>query len=142
MASHRVTDVSKGSKQDADMSINVKHLKRDMFVRTQEPITCTSNEEAVSVCKFTYPQVGCGFKFHTRRGASVNGKAKFALTVSPSLNLGIQQTRESTESPRQSPPAGRTTPKNMTYDTWESRSHLHHETITEFEKLNGFYDYD
>ena len=28
------------------------------------------------------------------------------------------------------------------FDTWEPRSHLHHETVTEFEKLNGFYDYD
>ena len=33
-------------------------------------------------------------------------------------------------------------PEEYDTDIWEPRSHLHHETITEFEKLNGFYDYD
>ena len=51
-ASRRVTDVSKGSKQDADMSINVEKTKAQ-HVRAQEPITCTTVAEAVSVCKFS-----------------------------------------------------------------------------------------
>ena len=40
---------------------------KTQHVRTQEPITHTSNERETSVCKFVYPHVGCGFKFHTRR---------------------------------------------------------------------------
>ena len=136
MASRRVSAVSKGSKQDADMSINVEKTKAQ-HVRTQEPITRTSNEEAVSVCKFVCPHVGCGFKFHTRRGMLIHaGKCEWKNEF---LIDRIVECRGPTNR-RKYKVRWKDYPEE--FDTWEPRSHLHHETITEFEKLNGFYDYD
>ena len=53
------------------MSINVEKTKVQ-HVRAQEPITCTTDAEAASVCKFSCPNIGCGFKFHTRKGMLVH----------------------------------------------------------------------
>ena len=51
----RVEELAAGSREDADMSLNVKKTKA-MHTRMQEPISCTTNAEAIKICKFTCPQ--------------------------------------------------------------------------------------
>ena len=63
-ASERLSSISYGSRADADMSINIDKTKA-LHVRTQDPITVTTNEEARKVCKFVCPHL---YKFHTKRG--------------------------------------------------------------------------
>ena len=67
-SSARVTAITRGSKQDADiMSISIPKTK-SIHVRAQDPISETTDEEAIQECKFTCPHLTCEFKFRTKRG--------------------------------------------------------------------------
>ena len=57
-ATARVTAIAHGSKIDADMEISVTKTKA-MKVCEQGALSKTTNEEAVKVCKFTCPNIGC-----------------------------------------------------------------------------------
>ena len=63
----RVNDIAKGSKKDADMSVNIIKTKA-LHVTTQDPVSPTTPEEAANQCKFTCPHLNCGFKFLSKSG--------------------------------------------------------------------------
>ena len=56
---NRVSDISEGSSDDADMMINVEKTK-PLHVRKQDPVSVTTPEEASRMCKFTCPHLNCG----------------------------------------------------------------------------------
>ena len=67
----RVSKIAKGSKADADMSIN--YTKTEVLhVQNQIAVSPTTEQEAAKVCKFSCPHTGCSFKFLTKQGMLVH----------------------------------------------------------------------
>lgn len=67
LASERLTDISKGSRTDADMDISIRKTK-GMHVRAQDKVSATTAGEACAACKFICPHPHCGYKFYSKRG--------------------------------------------------------------------------
>ena len=70
-ASERVTSIAAGSKQDADMIINVAKTVC-MHVRRQEKCSEVTDKEARSNAKFVCPHVGCNYVFHNKHGLKIH----------------------------------------------------------------------
>ena len=68
---NRVTSISRGSEQDADMCLNTDKTKT-LHVTEQNAVTKTTAEEARSICKLTCPHLNCGFKFLKKAGLRVH----------------------------------------------------------------------
>ena len=65
--SDRVTDVSKGSKKDTDMSISIPETMT-LYVREQEEVSKTTTVEVKKSCKFKWPQLNYTHNFLTKKG--------------------------------------------------------------------------
>ena len=136
LATTRVSSISRGSKKDVDMKINIIKTKA-LHVRAQIQVSKTTNEEASKICKFICPHLNCGYRFYTRRGLQIHvGKCAWANEFEFEKILSSR---------------GPTCVRQFLirwkgyssdYDTWEPRGSLHPELITEYEKQNGCYDYD
>ena len=74
VAELRVNAISKGSKEDADMHINVDKTEC-MHLQTQDKVHKSTATEAEAQCKFTCSH--CGNKYVTKRGLHIHsGKCK------------------------------------------------------------------
>ena len=130
----RVTEISNGSREDADMQINVDKTKV-LHVRQQQKVSETTELEAKQVCKFECPHTGCNFKFNSKRGMQVHaGRCrwkdeceleKIVECVGPILKRRYK-VRWKGYGPEE--------------DTWQSRTSLHPQTVKEFEIKAGKYD--
>ena len=69
----RINDISEGSKTDADMLLNADKTVV-MHMRNQDNVSPMTQEEALSVCKFTCPHLNCGFgfRFRTKVGMKIH----------------------------------------------------------------------
>ena len=76
VATERVTAIAKGSKADADMTINIGKTEV-MHVERQRAVTKTTSEEAKRVCKFQCRHAGCSRVFANLHGKKCHeGKCK------------------------------------------------------------------
>ena len=77
VATERVTNISRGSRQDADMSISVTKTEV-MHVCVQGEVPATTAAEARKVCKYNCQNVGCNKVLHTKHGAKCHaGKCRW-----------------------------------------------------------------
>ena len=133
MASNRVTAIAAGSKKDADMTIKIKKTKV-LHVRTQDPITATTEAEALNVCKFTCPHWGCDFKFRTKRGLRVHeGRCEWKDECE------LEQILDFTGPVCARQYLIRWKGFASEHDSWIPRGNLHPESIRDFEKINSCY---
>ena len=123
--SSRVTDISQGSKKDAD------EQGEDFFdvFKKQDAITPTTPEEAAGQCKckFTCPHLNCGFRFLTNAGLRIHmsrcpWKDEFKVD-------GIVGHRGAVVSRQYKV---RWKDYSQEFDTWEPRGNLHPELIKEY----------
>ena len=142
VASERVTSISRGSKADADMTINISKTEV-MHVARQGAITATTSDEAKKVCKFQCKHAGCTRVFANIHGKKCHeGKCKWrSVHYNDSFYMDkILAVRGATGSPSR-----RFLVRWQGYgpeeDTWEPRSHLHPDEINAFLKQNDLYDY-
>ena len=136
-AADRLTKVSLGSKKDADMSINADKTKV-LHVRSQDPISDTTAEEARGVCKFVCPHTNCGFRFHSKRGMLVHaGRCKWKGTDYMERILECRGDKVYKREYKI-----RWVGCSAEEDTWEPRSHIHPQEILDFELQNDLYDHN
>ena len=69
--SDRVTEISVGSKKDADMSISIPKTMT-LHVREQDKVSKTTTGEAKKLCKFMCPHLNCNQNFLTRKGMLIH----------------------------------------------------------------------
>ena len=135
-AEARLNSITKGSRDDADMSVNCDKTK-GMQIRSQDPVSKTTSEEAKKVCKYVCPHLNCGYRFFSKRGMKVHaGKCVWANEYE------VERIIDS-----KGPTCARRflirwKGYSSDSDTWEPRSNVHPETIAEYEKENDCYDYD
>ena len=131
----RVTDISRGSREDADMQLSTDKTKA-LHVMIQDPVSPTTAEEATNQCKFTCPHLNCNFKFMTKSGLRIH--------------MSRCEWRDEFEVERIVQHRGAVVSRqykvrwknfDATYDTWEPRNNLHPKTIKDYEVVNGSYDY-
>ena len=71
--SERVTAIKRGSKESADMDVNITITKtKDLHVRQQESVSKTTQAEARVKCRFKCPHLGCDHVFLTKRGRNIH----------------------------------------------------------------------
>ena len=136
-ASERVTSISQGSRQDADMEISVPKTK-GMHVSAQGEVTKTTNEEAKRVCKFKCPNIGCHRVFYNKRGMKCHaGKCKWKDEF---LIDKILDARGPARSSKQEFLI-RWKGYGREHDSWQPRGNIDPDYVVEFLKANGLYDY-
>ena len=135
MASARVTAIAKGSKVDADMSINTDKTEVVHF-REQGRVPAASVGELKAICKHTCTYVGCGKMFFNTHGLKCHqGRCKWRRWFLVDRILDTRwkhgkrefKVRWSGYSPK--------------HDTWEPRTNLTPAAVNEFLKANNLYDY-
>ena len=82
----RANAISKGSKEDADMLLNTDKTEV-MYIRNQDELTPLQKEEALEVCKFVCPHIGCGYSSSRKLAQKstqdhVNGRMSMKWTIS------------------------------------------------------------
>lgn len=118
-----------------DMKISIPKTKV-LHVREQDMVSCTTDDEAKLVCKFTCPHPGCEFQFKTKLGMQIHaGKCEFR---------GCHRVHSILDD------RGSTTQKwylvrwegySSKWDQWVPRANVHPTTISEYEKQVGTYDF-
>ena len=137
-ATDRVTSIAQGSEQDADMIISVEKTKA-MKVCEQDEVTPTTNDEAKKVCKFTCTNIGCTKVFFNKRGMLCHkGRCKWRDEY---LIDKIVDVRGPAQTSRQEfliqwKGYGRE------HDSWQPRSKIDPDCVTEYLKANGLYNYN
>ena len=66
-----MSNISKGSKVDADMEINIAKTEC-MHVKRQQRVGAPNQQDAESVCKYRCDHVGCGWIFGNKRGLKIH----------------------------------------------------------------------
>ena len=108
-----------------------------LHVQQQDPVSATSTSEALAVCKFKCPHLGCDHWFHTQRGVNIHAgtcewKAEFV--VDHIVN------HKGTMSKRMF--LIRWAGYDATHDSWQPRSNVHPDLIKEYEVAKGVYDFN
>lgn len=132
-ASERVTEIVEDTKRDTDMTIN-KTKTKVMYVRAQDPISATSNEETLKVCKFVCPHLDCRFRFRTK-GRMLVHKGKCTQAKEYELERILDCKGEVYA--RQYLVKWKDYPEE--FNTWEPHSNFHPGSIKDFELANGHY---
>ena len=131
--SERVTAIAQGSKESADMNVNIIKTKA-MHVRQQEEVGKTTSVEARAKCKFKCPHPGCDHVFLTKRGLNVHaGRCQWRnefvvekiLCHKGPVTDRKYKVRWQGYSPQE--------------DSWIPRSNLHPEAIKDYELEVGAY---
>ena len=133
-ASERITAIAIGSKADADMKVSLPKTKV-LHVREQDPITDTTNAEAISQCKFECPNIGCSFVFASKTGLNIH-KAKCEWANEFEVNKIVGHKGPLTARKYKISWKG----YDKKWDTWETRSSIHPQLITDYEKQVGIFD--
>ena len=134
--SERVSEISKGSKKDADMSVNVPKTK-SLHVCQQDEVSETTPEEAKKLCRFKCPHLNCNHSFLTRRGMQIHASRcvwKEEYEVEMIVDHRGPVTSRSYCIKWKGYPASE--------NSWVPRSNLHPQAIEEYEKKVGAYVYD
>ena len=133
----RVTAISQGSKQDADMEINASKTEV-MHVKEQGRVSPMTTSEAKRVCKHACPHVGCHKVFFNMHGCKVHaGKCRWRdeFIVDRILkvkgDIGTPRRRFLVRWHGYGPE----------HDTWEPRKNLHPTTVNTFLHANGLYEH-
>ena len=138
VATDRVTNIAQGSRQDADMSINIAKTEV-MHVCEQGAVSRTTDAEAKKVCKHKCKYPGCNKVFRNAHGVKCHqGKCRWKHEYVMDKILAV---------------SGLPTSSNCRYkvrwhgygaedDTWEPHSHLPPQAVKSFLKRNGLYDYN
>ena len=134
--SERVTDISKGSKEEADMSISIPKTMT-LHVRQQEEVSKTTSDEAKKLCRFRCPHLNCNHSFLTKKGMMIHAgrcqwKDEFEIESIVS-HRGPVTSRSYLVKWKGYPESD---------NSWVPRSNLHPVTIEEYEKKVGVYVYD
>ena len=69
--SARITRISEGSRNDADMDVSLPKTKV-LHVCEQETVSKTSVEEASKICKYVCDNEGCNHVFHSLKGLKIH----------------------------------------------------------------------
>ena len=133
--SERVTAVKLGSKECADMDVNIVKTK-SLHVRQQESVSKTTQDEARAKCKFKCPHPGCDHVFLTQRGRNIHAgrcqwRNEFEFVVEAILShKGRIIARQYLI---------RWQGYSAQHDSWVPRSSLHPEAIRDYEMQSGSY---
>jgi len=137
VATARVTAIAAGSRKDADMHISVDKTEA-MHIAEQGAVSCTTNEEATKVCKYTCKNAGCNKVFYNAHGMRCHaGKCRWRNSFIMEKILAVQGAPGS--------PKRRFLTRWQGYgpedDTWEPHANLPPDEIKAFLIQNGHYDY-
>ena len=106
-----------------------------LHVQQQDPITDTTDAEAVSRCKFQCPNIGCSFVFASQKGLTTH-KSKCEWSNEYEVDKIVDHKGSTTSRKFKIRWKG----YDETWDTWESRSSIHPKLIIEYKKQAGIYD--
>ena len=136
VATTRVTDIAQGSREDADMHINVTKTKV-MAVCEQDKVTATTGAEAEKVCKLVCRNAGCERVFFNQHGLRCHeGKCKHKDDFVVDKILAARGTMGTS---RQF--LIRWAGYGSDDDTWEPRANVSPKLIKEFLVQNDLYDH-
>ena len=134
-ATARVTAISQGARDDADMNINVGKTEA-MHVCEQGAVTTTTSTEAKKVCKHKCKNPGCSKVFYNIHGAKCHqGRCRWKNTYAMD---SIVEAVETTDGWRYRVRWHGYGPEE---DTWEPHCNLPPEEVKDFRQQNGLYDY-
>ena len=138
VATERVSSIAKGSREDADMIINITKTEA-MHVKEQGRVSTTTQEEAKGVCKHVCPHIGCNKVFYNVHGCKCHaGRCRMR-----DIHLvdKILDVTGDTGSPNR-----RFLVRWQGYgpedDTWEPRKNLQRDMVKDFLVSNGLYAFD
>ena len=138
VATERVTAIARGSKQDADMEINVTKTEV-MHVEEQGRTTPATNAELKAVCKFECPHAGCTRVFQNAHGCKCHaGKCRYKNWHEVEKILDVQGATGTPERKFLIRWAG----YGPEHDQWEPRKNVHPELINEYLHANNLYDHE
>ena len=129
----RITAISKGSKDEADMSISIPKTMT-LHVSEQEKVSKTTAIEAKKICKFKCPHLNCNHSFMTKKGMLIHA--------------GTCQWKDEFEMDKIISHRGPIT--NRSYlvkwkgytdeeNSWVTRLNLHPQSIEDYERRSGAY---
>ena len=138
VATERVSAIAQGSRDDADMQINIDKTEI-MHVKEQGRVSKTTQEEAKAVCKFVCPHIGCNRAFLNVHGCKCHaGRCDKRDIYEVERILAV---KGETGSPKR-----RFLIRWKGYgqddDTWEPRKNLTRDLVNDFLLANGLYDHN
>ena len=80
MASVRVNAIAQGSRQDADMHINVGKTEC-MHLQSQDPLHVPTDAEARKECKYTCRHTGCNREFANKHGLATGPRGQVSMAT-------------------------------------------------------------
>ena len=136
-ATDRVTSISTGSRDDADMTINIRKTEV-MQVEEQGRVTPVTAEEATKACTYTTcPNPGCNKVFFNAHGCKCHaGRCKFRDHFYLDKILAVRGTTSKREFLIRWEGYG---PED---DTWDPRQNVSPVAVKEFLMSNGLYNHD
>ena len=114
-----------------------KEKTKTLYVRAQDPISETTNEESNKICKFTCRHLHCGHKFLTKSGLLIHEnkcdwRNEFEIENILACKGPVVTHKYLI----------RWKGYDANHDSWVPRSNLHPEDIRDFEVVNGLYIHD
>ena len=138
VATERVTAIAVGSKQDADMEINVAKTEV-MHVCHQDAAPKTTNAEAIKVCKYKCTHPECRKVFKNKHGLKCHmGKCRWTNNFVMDRILAVKGAPGSKERRFKV----RWEKYGEEDDTWEPHENLPPQAVKIFLKQNDMYDYN
>ena len=134
--SDRVTTISVGSREKADMHISIPKTMT-LHVREQDAVSKTTQEEAKKLCKFKCPHLNCDHSFLTRKGMLVHAARcewRNEFELEKIVNHRGPITRRSYLVKWKGYPEDE--------NSWVPRSNLHPQTIEDYERAAGAFVHD
>ena len=133
-ASERVSLIAFGSREDADMIISIPKTKV-LHVAQQTALAKVTSTEAEQQCKFCCPFHGCDHKFCTEAGLRIHKgrcewKDEFVVEKIVAHKKGLLKRQYLIKW------------KGYDEKTWERRSNIHPELVSDYEKESDIYDED